>query len=823
MATDSKAIKYTATVDDNPFAAATRRMGEHLVALQQRWLGAGSSWGTTAEAMRGQMAAVTESVASGVTSMGGHFSGLLQALSGTAIGMGGLVVAAAGLGASKAVNATANLIESTMDLGRALGVTTNEARAWQLVLDDVGAQHSELAAAGKGMSRQLRENEEEMNALGLATRDAQGNLRPMTDLLLDGIGIINQYAEGADQAMVGQMLFGRGVDVSSRLLLVNREAMEEVSKEMRALGLEVGGNATSAWQKYDAASDAAARRIKAVAYTAGIELMPVMTDLTSLFNSVMPAAIVVVRGALGGLLSAVHLLGTGVRVVWETINAMVISVAEPLRAVVEALGRAMVGDFSGAAVVLKSVPGTISAAWSNAFDQMLASAEETSKRIGAMFMPDTTPGDTGKSKQDGKRLPKKTKDGDKVAAEGSDMPQFQNALEQVKLYYAQRDALRDFSKQQELDFWNEILANDQVKSKDRLAIQKKTAELQVAVIREKAKEAQQLGQIELAAWEASELAKVAASQQAAQQAVAMGEMTNADLLALEERLEQQRAAVKEAALRARLSELDPERDAVKVAELNSQLQALEQQHQLKLAQIRGQAARESAAEQRAVWEDLAQRIDGLWNAGVQAMMNGTLTWRNAVRAIGMELAGWFAGIVKRMVVTWVFGEEAKTTATQAGVMQRWLMESWAAAKSTALWAAAAVKNIMVSAWEAMAGAYKAIAGIPYVGPFLAPVMAGVAFAGVAGIARNIASAEGGFDIPRGVNPIVQLHEEEMVLPRDQANVIRDMAQGDGGGAPRGDLSVTFKGVGAGDFFMVNKRELAATIKSLYRDGMLRPA
>lgn len=48
----------------------------------------------------------------------------------------------------------------------------------------------------------------------------------------------------------------------------------------------------------------------------------------------------------------------------------------------------------------------------------------------------------------------------------------------------------------------------------------------------------------------------------------------------------------------------------------------------------------------------------------------------------------------------------------------------------------------------------------------------------------IASAEGGFDIPGGVNPVTQLHEKEMVLPKAQAEVIRGLAR-NGGGAGGG--------------------------------------
>jgi lambda family phage tail tape measure protein len=45
------------------------------------------------------------------------------------------------------------------------------------------------------------------------------------------------------------------------------------------------------------------------------------------------------------------------------------------------------------------------------------------------------------------------------------------------------------------------------------------------------------------------------------------------------------------------------------------------------------------------------------------------------------------------------------------------------------------------------------------------------------------SAANGFDIPAGVNPITQLHQREMVLPAEYADVIRGMAGNGGGGSP----------------------------------------
>jgi hypothetical protein len=70
-----------------------------------------------------------------------------------------------------------------------------------------------------------------------------------------------------------------------------------------------------------------------------------------------------------------------------------------------------------------------------------------------------------------------------------------------------------------------------------------------------------------------------------------------------------------------------------------------------------------------------------------------------------------------------------------------------------------------------------VAGVPFA---MAIKTMGYASAGItAGLA--IASAEGGYDIPAGMNPVTQLHEKEMVLPKAQADVIRGMAAGGGKG------------------------------------------
>lgn len=79
---------------------------------------------------------------------------------------------------------------------------------------------------------------------------------------------------------------------------------------------------------------------------------------------------------------------------------------------------------------------------------------------------------------------------------------------------------------------------------------------------------------------------------------------------------------------------------------------------------------------------------------------------------------------------------------------------------------------------------------PIAGPGLAGTIKAMGYASAAmtaGLAIAEASAEGGYDIPAGVNPVTQLHEKEMVLPKAQAEVIRGLAAN---GGARGGAGVT---------------------------------
>lgn len=396
----------------------------------------------------------------------------------------------------------------------------------------------------------------------------------------------------------------------------------------------------------------------------------------------------------------------------------------------------------------------------------------------------------------------------------SRIPAFEAELAELRRVAAQENALREFGAAQELAFWRERQARVAQGSRDQIAIARRTAQLEIDILREQATQQQQVAAVRMEAEQAAALDGLDMARQAAQAEQALGLTTQAELLARERSLAAQRLQIELDFLDRKRAVLarDPDRNLVALEELEAAKAEVRRRYDAQMAQNSQQAAQESMA----VWARLTEQISTLWDQGVQALLNGTLTWANAFRAIGASLVQWFATeVVANPVKRWLAGEAAKTAATVTGTAARTAAEEGAAASSVALWAATALKNIATSAWEAMAAAWKAMVGIPIVGPALAPAVAAATFAGVIALAGNVSAAKG-YDIPAGVNPVTQLHQREMVLPQKYADVIRGMAGGQGGGGVSVTMVVNTPDAGsfrlAGDAITADLQRRLSTLR-----------
>lgn len=709
----------------------------------------------------------------------GRLTGPLGALQSKFVAIGALL--AGGAVFREAVTQTVVLTEESTKLARALGISASEASILREALKAGNTSQEEFVGAAQKLAKQVRENEDGLLGMGLKTRDAAGQLRPLNELMLDAIGVVNGYRAGTDRAIAGQVMFGKGFEMTSNLALLNKEAVGQVGEQMRALGLIASTESVAAWQAYDDASDSASLTLLGLKTTIGNALLPVLTQLGNWFSAIGPAAVVVLKGAVGGLISIFWGLKNAVVITFEIINAAVVQITEPLRALAVGMYKALSGDFAGAKAEFTNIPKVWNTAWDKAFTSIAESAKDTRDKIYNLFADGTPTAGEGKGGKSATGLIKdKDKKAKKAAEDPSHMGTYEAVLAERKNLYEQENVLRQFSKQQELAYWRELQATYEINSKDQLAIARRTATLELEIRREAAKTERDLRQAGIDHQRAGALAQVQFEEQRARFARENGEITQRQLITLEEDFARRRFEIEyQAALdRLELTRNDPAASPTALAQQKEQMLEIERNYQLRKGEL-AQDKKQAGGNLGAIFDDVGSSFGSAANAILTRATTLQQQLGNIFQGIfqsfvsnliSKPLGEWIAGLARMLAVKMGFlaAEKAADTASTAATVIAAKVE--------------AAHVIPAEAGIAAGGAAAAVAGIPIVGP----AMAAAAYAQTMAMVMSglaLASAAKGYDIPKGLNPVTQLHEEEMVLPQKYANVIRGMVGGqEGGGA-----------------------------------------
>ena len=208
------------------------------------------------------------------------------------------------------------------------------------------------------------------------------------------------------------------------------------------------------------------------------------------------------------------------------------------------------------------------------------------------------------------------------------------------------------------------------------------------------------------------------------------------------------------------------------------------------------ASKDAAAKATAAWKGYLDPVNHAFQTTINGMIQGTQTFRQSMAHLLQSIEASFIEYGIKDLEHYIITQQAKTAATAAGAAERATIESGAAAQSKAIDATTGKSQITSAAATGAAKAYQAIVGIPYVGPILAPIAAGVAFAGIEAFSGMISSARGGWERVPIDGMMTELHKDEMVLPAHVANPIRDMAKGGGQG-----------GQGAGTHFHISAMDM----------------
>ena len=708
-------------------------------------------------------------------------------------------VVAGGAFFKEAISESQKLTGETMTLSKRLGITAEEASALNTALGDIGSDSETYISAFDKFAKQLRTNEEGLQQMGLKTRDANGHLRDSDTLFREALAQVGEYKAGLDQTTAAQTLFGKGVDDVMRLQRLNNQVLDDAREKNKELGLVVTKEGVEASKAYKAAMNDVGDVLTAVKNVVGQAVMPIFARLGEWLASIGPAAVKLFRVAIDSVATGFWALKAVVTGVWETINAMVVTVAEPVRALASAMAAAVQGDWAAAKAELVNIPRVVADAWQQADRAIQASGEDSADHIRKLWGDGTA---LGKPKS-GSRTMGEFKDGkEKDKADKSRLPQWEAELAGQKSAYeaqqAQAGTFHRYTLSQELVFWEQKAALAKSGTAEEAATAKKVAELRLQILRQQHEEELQIDAINIDRARSAALARIDAEQEAARLQVDLGAMSQADLIAAEQVFEDRRTEIRRQALRERfaLAAQDPERNRVELARINAEAEALEEEHQARLQQIRNRAAIEA----NKPFAGLVSSLESTWSGLIARIADGQMTLNSFLRSL---FSGTFQAITQTLAqigLKWVAQRTGLADLETALLGKQRAEEGAAAVASIASKKAEAAAVIPAEAATAAGGAASAVAGIPIVGPALAAEAFAATMAMVMG-GLGLASASGGYDIPAGVNPLVQAHAQEMILPAKYADVIRGLADGgggSGGGGASGPVHMTVQAFNARD-------------------------
>ena len=396
----------------------------------------------------------------------------------------------------------------------------------------------------------------------------------------------------------------------------------------------------------------------------------------------------------------------------------------------------------------------------------------------------------------------------------------------------QRETLthQEWDLAREAEYWRAKLATVDFNGKTGKEIRTKI----LAIEDQLSKQSTEAKMNQVAEWEKLDKHKLEMEKDAADQALAAGRISQLERLDLEIEFENRRYQIAYDALQERiaLAGQDPTYSQTAIDKLKAQMGELGQGHERTQAKNEGKRENQRRKDAPNVMEMLQDGGKNVWQQAQQQMSQAFTAMLTRAQSFRQAMGGLFSAIRQTFVQEMVSKPLAALMGRFAQEGAMWLAngtrqiaaQTATSAAVTGIKKVETTENVGMNAIQAAAEAFKAMAGIPYVGPILAVGAAAAAMAAVYGLmsgmggggsststtTTRIPSAAGGWDIPAGINPLTQLHENEMVLPAEHAQTIREMAGQQGGS----DSTIIINSTG-GDF--IHKNDLAKLLKQMKRD------
>lgn len=182
---------------------------------------AASSFNVTAA----KISATADKVASGLSNAAEKTRGLSTAAAGALVGI-------AGLGYKAAQDA-----DDLNTLAKQTGFTTAELQKMQYAADRIDVPMETITKAAAKMTKQLSSSEDKFTDLGVATRNADGSFRDVSDIFNDTVQVLSKIPNETERDTAAMEIFGKNANELAGIIDDGGASLRALGEEAENLGV----------------------------------------------------------------------------------------------------------------------------------------------------------------------------------------------------------------------------------------------------------------------------------------------------------------------------------------------------------------------------------------------------------------------------------------------------------------------------------------------------------------------------------------------------------------------------------------------------------
>lgn len=261
--------------------------------------------------------------------------------------------AAIGLAGAFSAQMFAGWLKSAIDAGDEMGklaartgIAVQDIAGLQLAFQLGGAESGVFASSMAKLSKQIVEGNEAFKRLGIETRNTDGSIRGVKDILYDTADAFSEMEDGTAKSAMAMEIFGKSGAELIPVLNAGSDGLREMDEMARKLGLSMSQEAAANAEKFNDTLDLIGMGLQGVGRQVAGQILPTLASLAGTFLETMTegdrlAKVAdVIAAALKGLYSA----GVIIIDVFSTLGKTIGAAGAQLVAV-------MNGDFGQAASI----------------------------------------------------------------------------------------------------------------------------------------------------------------------------------------------------------------------------------------------------------------------------------------------------------------------------------------------------------------------------------------------------------------------------------------------------------------------------------------